>query len=143
MVLGNTNLDFITTSKRARSIGLGFPVLTTNTGGYFSRSDGPETVMAGLKQLLLTTRGERAMLPKFGTDLRKHVFEQFDSGLVKNIKEDILEAVRVYAPWVKVTGIDVSPDERVGKQDRNVIYIRLYFEIIGEVHNPYVLDLIV
>ena len=143
MVLGPVNLDFLTTSKRKRLVGIGFPVLTTNTGGFFSRSEGPETVMAGLKQLILTTKGERPMLPNFGTNLRRYVFEPYDTSLVKKIQEDVLEAVRVYAPWVKTTGIDVSQDNRSGQEDRNVIYVRLYFEIIGDLQNPYLLDLIV
>ena len=143
MVVGDTAIDFLTTSKEVRITGMAFPVIETGTGGFFSRTDGPETIMSGLKQLILTTKGERAMMPNFGTNLRRFVFEQYDAGLVKDIREDILSTLSIYAPNIITTKLSVTPDLRIGQEDKNVIYIRLYFQIRGDLLSKYVLDLIV
>lgn len=143
MVIGQTDIDFITTSKKPSLLGLAFPVVQTGTGGFFSRTDGIETIMAGLKQLILTTKGERPMKPDFGTNLRRFVFEQYDPVLSSKIEEDIANAILKYEPRVKLTKIQVTPDERVGKQDKNVLFIRLYYQVKGDVLQEYILDLIV
>lgn len=143
MVVGQENIDFITTSKRNSILGLAFPVLQTGTGGFFSRTDGIETIMSGLKQLILTTKGERPMKPDFGTNLRRYVFEPFDSFLRKKIKDDITAAVTRYEPRVNMTKLEITEDSRVGKEDRNVVFIRMYYQVKGDVLKEYVLDLIV
>ena len=142
-MIGPTDIDFITTSKKPSIRGLAFPVVQTGTGGFFSRTDGLETIMAGLKQLILTTKGERAMKPDFGTNLRRYVFEPYDATLRKKIDEDIRVAIGKYEPRVNIIGLEISPDERMGKQDRNAVFIRLYYQVKGDVLQEYILDLIV
>ena len=83
------------------------------------------------------------MLPNFGTNLRRFLFEPYDATLVKDIREDILTAIANYAPNVIPTKLSVSPDTRAGMEDKNIIYIRLYFQIRGDLLSKYVLDLIV
>jgi hypothetical protein len=143
MVVGQPNIDYITTSKKPSILGLGFPVLDTGTGGFFTRTDGLETIMSGLKQLILTSRGERPMRPDFGTNLRRFVFEPFNASLKERIKEDITSTVEKYEPRVKITSLEIAPDERMGKEDRNVVFIRMYFQVKGDILNQHVLDLIV
>ena len=54
------DINLLTTSKTTRVNGIAFPVIA-GAGGFFTKTDGAETVMSGLKQLLLTNRGERVM----------------------------------------------------------------------------------
>jgi phage baseplate assembly protein W len=77
------------------------------------------------------------------TNLRRYVFEPFDSFLRKKIKDDITAAVTRYEPRVNMTKLEITEDSRVGKEDRNVVFIRMYYQVKGDVLKEYVLDLIV
>ena len=55
--------------------GLSFPTgKNKGEGGLFKANTGVKKVKDALNQLLLTERGERVMLPKFGCNLKKFLF---------------------------------------------------------------------
>jgi len=63
-------------SHRQEVYGLSFPLGSAPGGGFFSKRSGVVMIREAVKQLLLTERGERVMLPNFGCNLRKYLFQQ-------------------------------------------------------------------
>jgi phage baseplate assembly protein W len=136
------NVTFLTTSQKERMNGIAFPPIA-GTGGFFSRTGGIETILSGLKQLILTSKGERVMLPGFGTSLRKYVFEPYTVELRNKISQEILEAISIYEPRVIVKDLSVIFDESVRGSDRNSILVSLRIAVKGDILNEKILDLIV
>ena len=136
------DIKLLTTSQRERFNGIAFPVVA-GTGGFFTRTDGIETILSGLKQLILTSKGERVMLPTFGTSLRKYVFEPFTSTLRDKISAEILEAIEIFEPKVVVKELSITANTGSVGSDRNSILISLRLVVKGDILNERVLDIIV
>jgi len=95
-------------SKVEKYYGLGFPVGTNVAGGYFSRMSGLELIKKNITQLIRTTRGERFMLPLFGTNLKRYLFEPKDEYLFSKIRKEISETIERYAPYVEFIRLDIK-----------------------------------
>jgi hypothetical protein len=138
-MISSENISFLTTSKTPANHGIAFPVIN-GTGGFFTRTNGLQTIMSGLKQLILTNKGERVMKYDFGTNIRKYVFEPFNESLRQDIVEEITEAVRKYEPRVDILSLDVTSQEGA---DRTQIFISLRVAPKGDILTSQVLDLVV
>ena len=66
-----------------------------------------------LRNLLLTMKGERPLLPDFGTNLHRIIFEQnfANNEMVKFIENEIKSAVKKWLPYIGISQIDVKPEE--------------------------------
>lgn len=114
---------FSTKSKETKVIGSRFPIGTNINGGYYSKATGVEMVKNNLRQLLLTERGERVMLPAFGTNLKKYLMEQMDETLFQIIKSEIVDSITRYAKDVQLLKIQVLP------RGQSYLGIKLYCKI--------------
>lgn len=104
-----TQAIFDVKSKGLKPTGFRFPL--NSNSGYFKKSSGVTLVKENLRQLLLTKRGERVMLPNFGTDLRNYLFEPMDQALFSRIRSDILECMAMYARGVKLLKLQIIPSD--------------------------------
>ena len=68
-----------------------------------------ELVKMDLLNHLFTQKGERVMMPDFGTQIRSLVFEPLDDILVDTVREEA-EAVFNYDPRVELRELVVKPD---------------------------------
>lgn len=110
--------DVISTTKKV--YGLGYPLKST---GYFAKQSGVELVKNNLNQLLKTVRGERVMLPNFGTNLPFYLFEPLDRQLFTTIKQEILDSITRYGQGVQVLKLSVIPNDQInleGVQGLNI-----------------------
>ena len=133
------NISVVTTSQKDQLLGLAFPIVSS-TGGYFSNSEGFNTIVAGIKQLILTRKGERVMLPEYGTNLRAFVFEQDTPAFRKRIKDEIYTAISVYEPRVQVTNLEVFINESHGQ---NTIMVALRLSLANDFLQERILEIIV
>ncbi len=95
-------------SKVEKYYGLGFPIGWNTAGGYFSKMSGLELIKRNLIQLVRTTRGERFMLPLFGTNLKRYLFEPKDEYLFSKIRKEVAETIQRYAPYVEFIRLDIK-----------------------------------
>lgn len=65
---------------------------------------------SNLKALLTTTRGERLMLPNYGTNLRRIIFELNVAQIESLINQEISQAVALYEPRVTLSSLQVLRD---------------------------------
>ena len=81
----------LSTSKRissnvTRTFGFAYPLTKNLNAGWFSKESGIELVRNNLKQLLSTDLGERILLPGFGLNLKKYLFQPMDDELFEMIR---------------------------------------------------------
>lgn len=90
------------------AIGIKLPIVGKR-GNLFDLSySTEEQVLSNLKNLLLTTRGERIMQPFFGTNIRKVLFNQNTEDLKEQIAIEISEAINFWLPYVDIVNLDVQ-----------------------------------
>jgi len=105
----------------------------TATQGYNSNAGGAsvfsitytteEQAISNLKNLLLTRRGERIMLPTFGSPVPDYVFGNITAGggiaispdEVSDIEGDLTEVINFWLPYIILDEVtaEVYPDEHV------------------------------
>ena len=80
----------------------------------YSSVDGPyqltktlgEAIRQNFKNLLLTSPGERIMIPEFGCGLRRLLFEGFNPSLQESIRGQIKRQVNTYLPFIVIESIN-------------------------------------
>ena len=134
-------IEFITTSENDVPKGFEFPVVL-GTGGFFTRANGARAITAGIKQLLLTSPGDRVMRPGYGAGLRDFVFDLDDPETRNAIKSRVINAITHSEPRSFIKSIEVESDYRWGQQDYNRLLIKLRLGIIGDSVHDHVMELI-
>jgi uncharacterized protein len=88
-------------------LGCPYP-LVKHPRGFFHTQSGINQIKSDLLALLLTEPGERVMLPEFGTALKKFIFEQNDSSVLEQIRNEITRAISIWEPRIAVQNIEVT-----------------------------------
>lgn len=96
---------------------LNFDVLTIKNETAIARS---------VRNLVMTTPGERFFNPNVGSDISKSLFENIDPISASVIKSQIEETIKNYEPRVKLTDVEVVP-----YYDDNEFNVTIRYEIIG------------
>jgi len=81
--------------------------------------------------LLLTHKGERFMQPEYGTNLRRFLFRQNTQSLADDIREDLLEAIKHWLPFVKVDSIDVNRDAQ--NIEQYTVHVAITFSVSDDI----------
>jgi len=113
-----------------KPIGIKIPVGLGGQGYFDQTFMTLDAVKSNLVNLLLTNKGERYMQPTLGTDIFKLLFQNMESDLDIQIKENISQQVSFWLPYVliKKLGVDVSPDNI----DQNKIDISITFSVVSD-----------
>jgi phage baseplate assembly protein W len=91
------------------NISLDFPFKESPKGYYLNMTTtDSEDVRSSLMHLLLTNKGERFMLPEFGTNLIKYIFEPKDSKTITDLKLEISEAINKFIPNLQLNDIIIE-----------------------------------
>lgn len=117
--------NFSTKSKGSKTYGFKFPFGTLEEGTFLKKSSDIEVVKSGLKQLLGTSRGERVMLPTFGTNLKRYLMEPLDQALLNQIRREVSESIYKYATNVNVLRLQVFPLENASSGGGHTLLIKL------------------
>lgn len=84
------------------------------SGIFYQSSTNTKQLYSNIRNLLMTSRGERYMLPDFGTNLKSILFENITSEeqFIDGIKNDILEAFDTWMPFLTLEKftVDINPD---------------------------------
>lgn len=84
------------------------------------------SVMGSIDNILRTQKGERVMLPEFGSNLGGMVFENIDDTLMKFIAHDVKESIERWDDRVSVEQVQAVTDP-----DRSSASIVVKFRIKG------------
>jgi phage baseplate assembly protein W len=86
---------------------------------------GDDAVKQALKNLLLTNRYERPFRPEFGGDVRKRLFDNFDTVFATDYQNQITTAIKNYEPRVVLSDNGVIVLENI---DSNQLFIKVKFQ---------------
>jgi phage baseplate assembly protein W len=120
VVVNTPNVDI----QLTKPIGITIPF--NKPSGIFNQSfTNHEQVFSNLKNLLLTNKGERYMLPEFGTDIRAVLFENITSedAFTNSINGEIESAISEWMPYLVITELETtipSYDQRIDEQEHSV-----------------------
>ena len=117
-------------AKRQEIYGLTFPLgRNRESGGFFKKNSGREMIRQAVTQLLKTERGERVMLPNFGCNLRRCLFQPITKELFGQIKDTIQVSFENYIVGDNLLKVGVYEtgeyDAAGGNQLRVVLRVQL------------------
>lgn len=88
-------------------------------GGHqnvLSKQSGERIIKNDLMQLIMTSPGERVMRPDWGTVVKQSIFEQMTVATIRNITNNVNDAIRQFEPRIQVKVNVVSdPDNNLLK----------------------------
>ena len=116
-------------AKTRKVYGFQYPIGKNSNNGYFARESGIELVRSLLRQIIRTEKGERLMLPNFGCGLKKYLFEPMDQQLFSEIRENILDSLRRYAPGVRILKFSILPLDKYGSEGLQAFSVNLTVQI--------------
>lgn len=88
-----------------------------------------ELVKVDLLNHIYTRRGERVMMPQFGTRIPDLAFEPLDEILLDIVEEDLLQVIN-FDPRVELLGLNVEPlyDLNTIRASVRLLYVELNLE---------------
>tara|TARA_R110000796_G_scaffold247100_1_gene372335 strand:+ start:329 stop:793 length:465 start_codon:yes stop_codon:yes gene_type:complete len=127
-VIGSVPPRYISQAPKAQRqevYGLGFPLGSKIQGGFLAKRSGITLIKNAVQQLLRTERGERLMLPNFGCNLRKFLFQPLDEFLFESIKREIQQSFDRYIVGAKIVKLAVFPTGNTGPAGGNSLQVIL------------------
>ena len=118
--------DFSNSSNAFLGRGWGFPVTFAKGGNTVEMLEAESDIRSDLMVLMLTSLGERVMLPEYGCNLDHLIFEDLDTTLATYITEQIRTAILLHEPRIKLGDITYDPEYLEGR-----IMITIHYTIIA------------
>ena len=93
-------------SKNIEGVSVALPFVYDKIDGpYRLNKDLSSAVKQNLKTLLLTSPGERIMIPQFGVGLRNFLFEGISSQTYERLTFKIQEQIDLFLPFIELETI--------------------------------------
>jgi uncharacterized protein len=89
--------------------GISFPP-RIGLDGRFAYSAGAENVRESIRVILSTERRQRVMLPEFGGDLSRYLFEPNTPDTHRLIRERITQSLALWEPRIELESVSVVAD---------------------------------
>jgi phage baseplate assembly protein W len=67
-----------------------------------------DSVFNSIKNLVLTNKGERRMLPSYGSNIQKLLFEPLDEITARRIGEELVGELKVWEDRITISSMDVE-----------------------------------
>lgn len=103
-----------------KGIGVDLPIFATQGSGIALNYTTIDQASANAKNLLLTNQGERVMLPTFGCNLYRSLFENQTDFLVDNLKTTINEQFNYWLSYIFINELQITTDP-----DYNTLYLSM------------------
>lgn len=103
--------------------GISFPY-RKGTDGFPQMAEDLQVIKEDLSLLLNTRKRERVMLPDFGLDLERLIFENTGPLLRAKAFREIADAVGNYEPRVSITNVSVTDRQ-------NTVTISVKYQVLG------------
>ena len=111
-----------------RTFGIMNPIVESKTGTVFEMSiDSLQKFKSQLYTLILTNKGERPMMPTFGTQVQRTLFEPFSTNTLENIRLDIVRSVGQWIPEIIIDEVVFEDEEE--NQENNRINLSINYSL--------------
>ena len=111
-------------SRGFKDISMSFEVNPINNDIIGVKND--TAIARSIRNLVLTTPGERFFNPNLGSRVYESLFDNVDEISAASIKDEIEETIINYEPRVKLQSVKVNPD-----YDNHTFDVTLIYDIIG------------
>ena len=112
-----------------------FPLRFKERLGFEDVGSTKELVLFHLKNLLLTSPGEKISDPEYGVGLKRFLFEQMTPETIGEIEDRIISQIGQKLSYIEIIGVSVTPFEETNKMQ-----IKIQFSIENVLENE-ILDL--
>lgn len=116
-------------------IGISLPLTESSVSFFGQTYTTADQYKTNILNLIMTVKGERRMVPSFGTDLKRRIFEQ-NTNLEEVIKNDIEFALEEWIPEVSVSEINVYKSN----DNEHAFLIKLFYTLPYDSGNIQQLD---
>lgn len=106
------------------AVGIKLPLTSASNTFFALNYTTFDQLKTNFKNLMLTEKGERYMLPDYGAGLRKFLFTQSDESLYSSIEEHIKGTTAKWMPQIEIISVDIAQDNR----NENMISIAIKFQ---------------
>ena len=104
----------------------------------YSQTDGPyqlnktlkQTIQQNLKMLILTSPGERIMIPEFGVGLFNFLFENISTNTFSSVAQRIKEQVSFYIPSINLEEINFYTSDDDTSLQFNEVRVAIKYNIL-------------
>lgn len=121
--------------------GLKFPVSVNKITGRFEMSSGDEDVKEAIYIILMTQKGERLLMPNFGSRINDYVFEVMDEANLTLMANKVKTVIDTYEKRIKNLNVDVVVDnDNKGKLILNINYVVSKTNMPGNIVFPFYLQ---
>jgi len=103
------------------------PVTQDPVDGFSLTKTYTEMIQQNFKNLMLTSPGERIMIPDFGVGLRNFLFEPMAAFVFSDIEERIRRQVALHMPFVQVVNVFFSTIDE--NEISNALEIKVEYNI--------------
>jgi len=128
-------------SKLFNLYGLSYPMHESPTTGYMSLISGPKLIKRNITQLLKTAPGERFMLPNYGLNIKKYLFEPLTGLLIDDLKNYIAEVIQNFAPYIVLTDLKLFTQSMSNPGFVANLTIKLYCKIKEEQNSTFEVEI--
>ena len=111
------------------------PLNIDEINGYALNQNFKEVARQNLKMVILTSPGERIMIPEFGVGIRNYLFENANSSTFNAIRQRIENQVASYLPYITIRNIEFSSERNDGtsgvepSSNSNYVNIRIRYSV--------------
>ena len=91
------------------------PLGRDSQDGYALNKTLRQVARQNLKMLILTSPGERIMLPEFGVGIRHYLFENATDEAFLTLRSRIMEQARMYLPYITINSVNFREETGEGR----------------------------
>lgn len=121
------------TTEHNHAIGITLPYSDVNGKMFNVSYTTKEQALTNLKMLVLTRKGERIMLPTFGTNIWSYLFENITDNTLSSIREELIQSINSWLPYLSINDITVTEDTQYQTKSSNehIIIITINVSLNG------------
>ena len=115
------------------AVGIKLPLNNASKGLFDLSYSTQEQAVSNLKNLLLTSKGERRYLPTFGTGIMNLLFDPNTTEVGENLKDEISSAISFWMPYIIINDIDIKQKiDTLGAQAEHGLSITINFKVSNQ-----------
>ena len=108
-----------------KTVGLSLPLRGDNLNDFSLTRNAAQQSAFNLKNLLLTTIGERINQPEFGSRLKALCFEQIDDELPIRIENEVKRAVSRWLNYLQIQSVETLTRDG----DKSKIFVKINYTV--------------
>lgn len=111
-----------------QAIGIQLPINNSKTSFNLSYTT-RDQARTNIKNLLLTMKGERYMLPDFGTNIRKFLFENMSDDLLDDLRIEVINDINKWVKGIEIVDLMLYNKDWAESYNSRMEYHTIYFEL--------------